>query len=149
MWRTVRLAFRAPTPTTYLDSGNEQGQLFDFIFQVLAIDDTTEVEHFGSIVNVRPEPLFEEFFGFSQVFGCPELIQMSEDPHHFGETVRLQYVEEFKRFHFKAKFGIDAQQHQVGNFGTVQHGCGVIGALKEGDAFVLAGYDCDWSCNCR
>jgi hypothetical protein len=51
--------------------------------------------------------------------------------------VFLQEIEKFKRFHFKEpNFGIDAR-HQVGNFGTIQHGGGIIGTFQQRNALVI------------
>jgi hypothetical protein len=94
--------------------------LLDFILQILSIHDTGKVKHFGTVVNLRPKPMFEQLFGFAQILGCSELIQVGKDTHDFGKTVCLQNVEKLKGFHFKTEFGIHAQEDEIGNFGTVQ-----------------------------
>ena len=110
---------------SYLDSGNKQGQLLDFIFQVFSVHCPRKIKHFGPVVNFRPEAVFQQFLGLAQILGRPKLIEMRKDAHDFGESVRLQNVQKFKGFHFETKFGVDAQEHKIGNFGTVQQ-CGRV-----------------------
>ncbi len=64
--------------------------------------------------------MFQKLFGFAQILGCAELIEVSEYTHDFGETVCLQNVEKLECFHFKTEFGIHAQEDEIGNLGTVQ-----------------------------
>jgi hypothetical protein len=94
--------------------------LLDFILQILSVHDTRKVKHFGTVVNLRPKPMFEQLFGFAQILGRTELIQVGKDTHDFGETVCLQNVEKLKGFHFETEFGIHAQEDEIGNLGTVQ-----------------------------
>ena len=64
--------------------------------------------------------MFEQLFGFAQILGRTELIEMGKYAHDFGETMCLQNVEKLKGFHFETEFGIHAQEDEIGNLGTVQ-----------------------------
>lgn len=93
--------------------------------------------------------MLEELFCFPEIFGRPELIQMSKDTHDFGETVRLQDVQKLKGLHLKAKLGVDAKEDQVGNFGAIQHGGCIVRTFKEGHPLFLSSNDCDGTRHCR
>lgn len=103
----------------YLCSRYKQRQLLDFILEIFAIDNTAKVKHFGALINVSPETVFEQFLRLAKVLGRPKLIQMRKHTHDFGKAVYLQNVEELKGFHFKAKLGIDTEQHEISNLGTI------------------------------
>ena len=122
--------------------------MLTLILEIFSIDDSRKVEHLGSLINLGPKALLEQFFGLAQVLCRLELIEVGKNTHDLWESVRLQYVQKLKRFHFKAKFGIDTKQDQVSNLGAVEHRRGVVaGALQKGDALVLGGYDGDWTGN--
>ena len=63
-----------------------------------------------------------------------------------GGWAYLQHIEELKGFHLKPKRPIHHQEDEIGGFGQVKHRTEIIGrAFKEGNAFVLACYHCDWT----
>ena len=67
-----------------------------------------------------------------------EPVQMGQNTHDLGETVRLEDVEELKGLHLETKAGVDHQQDQVCNFGNVDHAVQVIVAFNEGQTPLLA-----------
>mmetsp|Transcript_357 Transcript_357/g.651 ORF Transcript_357/g.651 Transcript_357/m.651 type:complete len:309 (+) Transcript_357:1351-2277(+) len=134
----------APGEGTELDSRNEQGQLLALVLEILSVDHPRKVKHLGPVVDLGPKPVLEELFGLAQVLRRLELIEVRKDTHDLWKAVRLQNVQEFKGLHLESKLGVDAQQDQIGNLGTVQHGRGVVaGALQQRDALVLGGDDRD------
>ena len=63
------------------------------------------------LINFRPEPMFESFFSFAQLFTVFEHVQMGEDAHDFRESMNLTNVQKLKRLHLKPKTGVYEQQH--------------------------------------
>lgn len=101
------------------------------------------LKHLGAIVNLRPESMLEQLAGLSKILGRAELVQMRKYAHHLGKAMRLQDVQELKRFHLKAKLGIDAQEDEVGDLGAIQHGGRIVGTFHQRDALLLPRNDRD------
>lgn len=87
--------------------------------------------------------MLEQLASLSKVLGRAELVQMRKDAHHLGKAMRLQDVQKLKRFHLKAKLGIDAKEDEVGDLGAIQHGGRVVGTFHQRDALLLSRYDRD------
>lgn len=87
--------------------------------------------------------MLEQLASLSQILGRAELVQMRKDAHDLGKAMRLQDVQKLKRFHLKAKLGIDAKEDEVGDLGAIQHGGRIVGAFHERDSLLLPGDDRD------
>ena len=57
----------------------------------------------------------------------------------------LEYREEFKCLHLKPNRGVDHEESQVTNFGTIDHSLDVVWTFEKSDSSVFVCTDCDCS----
>ena len=55
-----------------------------------------EVEEFGPIVDLFPEPFLHSFFSFSEGFVFSKVVQVGEYSHDIGHSVVLQQRKELE-----------------------------------------------------
>ena len=72
--------------------------------------DTGKIKELGAVVNLGPKAALQLFLGLAKLLGCLEPVQVRQNAHDLGETVRLQHVEKLERLHFKAKAAVDHEQ---------------------------------------
>lgn len=58
-------------------------------------------------------------------------VQVSEDTHNLGETMRLKHVEELESLHFEAVGSVNEQEHEISDLGNVDSGREIVGNLDE------------------
>ena len=158
---------RPPQQRTELHDRNESAEVLNFVFRVRAMDQSGQVEQFGSLVHFRPESVFQHFLRVLELLVIFEHVQVCQDAHDSRHTVNLMAtekkiqsiktlygrgrkltlpstlthltnVEEFENFHFKAKRGVDQQKNQISHFGYVDHRVDVIVALDQRDPPLLS-----------
>ena len=140
---------------------DEATEVEGFGIGVATVEDTREVEQFCTLINLRPEPLFESLFGCTKNGGFLDEVQMSEDADDFGEAMGLQDVQKLKGLlrrggsdirktndrkdthHLEAIRPIDHKEDEVGDFANVYHGIEFVLALYDREPPLLATDDGD------
>lgn len=72
--------------------------------------DARKVKELRAVVNFGPKAALQLLLRLAKLLGCLEPVQVRQNAHNLGETVRLQHVEKLERLHFKAKAAIDHEQ---------------------------------------
>jgi hypothetical protein len=85
---------RPPQQRTELHDRNESAEVLNFVFRVRAMDQSGQVEQFGSLVHFRPESVFQHFLRVLELFVVLEHVQMCQDAHHSRHTVNLMATEQ-------------------------------------------------------
>jgi hypothetical protein len=65
---------------------------------VSTVEDAGEIEQFGALVDLCPEPLFELLFGVALCGEFFDEVEVSKNTDDFGKAVGLQYIEKLERF---------------------------------------------------
>lgn len=127
---------------------NEPRQEVDFGVGVSTVQDPRKGEKFGSLVNFRPESVLQPFLGVFERRGFLDKIHVREEAEDFGETVRLQNVEELERFlqrsvsihndmrathHLEPETTVNHEEHQVDDFAQINHAVQVVSTFHKGD----------------
>lgn len=101
------------------------------------------------MVHLRPESMFELLFPLLQRAHLLIIIEKGEHAHDSREAMHLQHVEKLECLELKAVASIDGQQHEIRDFGAVNHTVHIITALDELEAPSLPGDNCHGPTNVR
>ena len=84
---------RPPQQRTELHDRNESAEVLNFVFRVRAMDQSGQVEQFGSLVHFRPESVFQHFLRVLELLVIFEHVQVCQDAHDSRHTVNLMATE--------------------------------------------------------
>ena len=81
-----------------LHHADEPAQVQNLRIRVTSGHNARKVEEFGTLVDLRPEALFQGFLCGAERRGFFDEVEVGEDADDFGEAVRLEDVQELERF---------------------------------------------------